>query len=67
MGSNNIRYYRKKLVISQADNAKALGVSPNSVSKWETGKTKPDLKHAKRLSEILGTELGVLFARKLCS
>jgi transcriptional regulator with XRE-family HTH domain len=67
VGSNNIRYYRKKLGISQADIAKELGVSPNSVSKWETGKTMPDLKHAIRLSEILGTELGVLFARKLCS
>lgn len=63
----NILYFRKKQGVSQARVAEALNVSPNCVSKWETGKARPSLEHAIKLAEFFGVELGELFTKKVCS
>jgi len=40
--AENIRYYREKAGMYQADLGRELGVSAQAVSKWELGKAEPD-------------------------
>ena len=40
--------------LSQGDLAEALGVSRQSVSKWETGQSVPDLDKIIRLADLFG-------------
>jgi transcriptional regulator with XRE-family HTH domain len=47
-----IKALRKKVDLTQRDLAKIVGVSVNSVQKWESG-TKPNSKHIPKLSEAL--------------
>lgn len=44
---------RKELGLSQEQLADKLGVARQTVSKWETGETLPDLESLKKLAEIL--------------
>lgn len=46
---------RKKKEMTQEDLAKLLGISPQSVSKWETNNAYPDITLLPRLSEVLGS------------
>ena len=46
----NIKRYRKKSNYSQKQLAKALGISPATLSSYETGKTIPDSKFIFQLS-----------------
>ena len=46
----NLAQARKKNGLSQEEVAEKLGVSRQTVSKWETGETLPDIQQAKRLS-----------------
>lgn len=39
--SENIRYHRNRLNLSQEYVADQLGISRQAVSKWETGQTQP--------------------------
>lgn len=48
-----MRKYRTLLGLTQMDIAKQLGVSPNTVSMWETGERKPDIIVLKKLTSIL--------------
>ena len=41
--SVNVRRLRKKLNITQKSLADAIGYSEKTVSKWETGESKPDI------------------------
>ena len=50
----NIRNYRKKNDITQEALADRLGVTYQSVSRWEKGATYPDLELLPAISEILG-------------
>lgn len=50
----NIRNYRKKNDITQEALADRLGVTYQSVSRWEKGTTYPDLELLPAISEILG-------------
>ena len=52
--------YRTKRNLSQGDLADALGVSRQSVSKWETGNATPDLDKMVKLSELFGITLDEL-------
>lgn len=45
---------RKKLGMSQVDLADALGVSRQSVSKWETGESNPEISKLPQLAELFG-------------
>ncbi len=50
---------RKEKGLTQAQLAERLGVSDKSISRWETGKTMPDLSLYELLSEIL-TFVGIV-------
>lgn len=49
-----INKYRLANGMSQAELAKRLDVSQNTVSQWETGNRKPDIVTLKKLAKILG-------------
>lgn len=51
LGENLIRS-RKKSGLSQEEVAAKLGVSRQTVSKWELGETLPDIQQAKKLSTL---------------
>lgn len=49
---NSLFHARKKSGLSQEDVAERLGVSRQTVSKWETDETTPDIRQAKKLSSL---------------
>ena len=51
---------RKKRGLSQEAVAEHLGVSRQTVSKWETDETLPDIRQSKRLSVLYGLSLDEL-------
>ena len=51
--ARNIRHYRKKRGLSQKLLAEKLFVTAQNVSKWETGKSAPDLDNLCKLAEVL--------------
>lgn len=54
---NNLFNARKKSGYSQENVAEKLGVSRQTISKWETGETLPDIQQSKRLSVLYGLTL----------
>lgn len=52
MIGDNIRFYRRKNQLTQDDIAAACNVTRQAVSKWENGKTQPDIQ---TLSMLAGT------------
>ena len=55
-----IRNLRMKQNLSQEDLADALSVSRQSVSKWETDASVPDLEKLLKLSDLFGVSLDTL-------
>ncbi len=51
---------RKSKGLSQEVVAEKLGVSRQTISKWETGETLPDIRQAKRLAVLYGQSLDEL-------
>lgn len=51
---------RKKSGFSQEQVAEKLGISRQTVSKWETDETLPDIRQAKKLSSLYGISLDEL-------
>ena len=51
---------RKAASLSQGDLAKALDISRQAVSKWETDQSNPDAANLIRLAEILDTDIEYL-------
>lgn len=49
---NKILELRKKNNLSQEALAEKIGVSRQTISKWELGETSPDIKQAKELSKV---------------
>lgn len=60
----NILELRKNNNLSQEDLAVKMGVSRQSVSKWETGQSAPDLKNIIILSEIFNVTIDELIKDK---
>lgn len=57
---------RKQKGLTQAQLAEALGVSDKTISRWENGKTMPDLSIYEPLCEILDIQISeLLYARKM--
>ena len=54
---NEVKEIRKKLGLTQDDFAFQLGVTPMTVRRWESGKTKPS-RMARRLLEEISKEKG---------
>ncbi len=59
----NIKLHRKAAGLSQNMLARALNVSPQSVSKWETGVSAPDIENLCLLSDILRVPVDILLAQ----
>ena len=49
---SNLYQARKKAGLSQEGVAERLGVSRQTISKWETGETLPDIRQSKRLAML---------------
>lgn len=54
---NNLFQARKKVGLSQEAVAEKLGVSRQTISKWETDETLPDIYQSKKLSNIYNISL----------
>ena len=53
----NIQATRMANRLTQEQPAEAVGVSRQTVAKWESGETSPDLEHAAALADVLGTTI----------
>lgn len=56
----NIQTTRTTAKLTQAQLAEAVGVSRQTVAKWEAGETSPDLEHAAILAQVLDTTIDAL-------
>ena len=56
-----IRHFREKAGIEQKAMAKTIGVTPNAVSNWENGRSRPDINLIPGICEVLGIDLYELF------
>ena len=59
---NNLFNARKKSGLSQEIVAEKLGVSRQTISKWETDETVPDIYQAKKLSKLYNSSLDELIS-----
>lgn len=57
MFKDNLIHTRKLLGMTQEDIAEKLGVTRQTVAKWESGETIPDLDKCKLLSQVFGVSL----------
>lgn len=57
---NNLFHARKKCGFSQEEVAQKLGVSRQTVSKWETDETIPDIRQAKKMAVLYNMSLDEL-------
>lgn len=57
---NKIMELRKKKNLSQEELAEKVGVTRQTISKWELGETSPDIKQSKELSKIFNISLDEL-------
>ena len=57
---NNLFQSRKKVGLSQETVAEKLGVSRQTISKWETDETVPDICQAKKLAKLYHLSLDEL-------
>lgn len=62
---NKISSLRKHLGYSQEELAEKINVSRQTISKWELNETSPDLKEAKKLSQIFGVSLDELAGNEI--
>ena len=58
---NNIRLYRRRLLLTQTDLAKLTGLTKNSISSMETGEFGCSVKNALKLSRVLCCTVEDLF------
>lgn len=59
--NNNIRFYRLKLGMTQAELAKTLGVGQQTVCLWESYRNTPHMSNLKKLASVFGCNVGDLF------
>lgn len=57
---NSLFHARKKCGLSQEEVAERLGVSRQTVSKWETDETLPDIRQSKKMAELYNLSLDEL-------
>ena len=58
--NENLKYFRKKKGLTQENLAEKLNVSRQSVTKWASGKSLPDLENIKKLSHIFSVSIDLL-------
>ncbi len=61
---DTILFYRKKAGLTQEELAKKLGVTNQSVSKWESAQCCPDIGLLPMLADIFEISIDELFGRK---
>ncbi len=59
--SENIKFYRTKMGITQEKLAAAIGISAQAVSKWERGDGYPDIAMLPPLANFFGVSIDMLF------
>ena len=47
-----IKYYRERLGLEQKAVAREVGITPNAVSNWESGRTRPDFSIVPQLCDL---------------
>lgn len=57
---SNIKKYRQAKKLSQSAFAGLLGITPQSVSKWECGVSAPDVENLCNISRVLGVSVDML-------
>lgn len=57
---NNLKIYRMKAGMTQEDVAEKLGVSRQSVAKWERGESLPDIESCMTLADMFGITVDTL-------
>ena len=57
---NSLFHARKKSGLTQEEVADKLGVSRQTISKWETDETLPDIRQSKRMAQLYGVTLDEL-------
>lgn len=57
---NSLFHARKKCGLSQEEVAEKLGVSRQTISKWETDETVPDIRQSKRMAILYNVSLDEL-------
>ncbi len=57
---NNLKIYRMKAGMTQEDIADKLGVSRQSVAKWERGESLPDIESCVALADTFGMTVDML-------
>ena len=57
---NSLFHARKKCGLSQEEVAERLGVSRQTISKWETDETLPDIRQSKRMALLYNLTLDEL-------
>lgn len=62
--NENIGFYRKKLDLTQEELAQKLGVTNQTVSKWESAKSCPDISLIPKIADIFGISIDELFGRE---
>lgn len=50
--AKNIKYYRERARMYQSELGRILNVSPQAVSKWETGQSEPDSKNILKMCRL---------------
>ena len=60
----NVTYYRKKLNVTQEELAERLSVSRQTVSRWETDSTFPDVEMLIRLCELFECDMDTLVRKR---
>lgn len=63
--SKNIFRLRKQNGLTQADLAKRLGISPQAISKWESGRAAPDIALLPLLATVFACDINTLFTPNL--
>lgn len=60
MLNEKIVYYRKKNMLTQEELAYQLNVSRQTVTKWETGLSLPDVDMLSKIANVLETDVNIL-------
>lgn len=65
MINSNIRFLRKNDGISQEEFAERFGVSRQSVAKWESGESTPDIRKCREIAEFYDVTVDMLVSASL--
>lgn len=57
----NLKFYRRKAGMTQADLADCLDVTPQSICRWETGRREPSFRVLKKITKLLNVTMNDLF------